>query len=198
MRLPDAGQFEARMPSRVNGAFDFADDVARAAENHVHFAFRAIPAFRRSRRATKDAKNFRGGSHCARRWAYSPPLNSCFTFVLMMSSARTGRSSARVRSCASGSRAGAGGLRAHHGNELVHDAARDARKFVLGFLAEQRLLDGINFFAGRGFKQSRGADFQARRCCSIRRRAARWNATATSSAGIFTPRFWNPAMTPRM
>ena len=48
----------------------------------------------------------------------------------------------------------------HDGNELVHDPAGNSGKFVLGFLAQQRLFNGIHFFAGNGFKQCRGADFK--------------------------------------
>ena len=51
---------------------------------------------------------------------------------------------------------------AHDGNELVHDAAGDAGKFVLGFLAEQRLFDRVHFFAGDGFQQGGRADFERR------------------------------------
>ena len=51
---------------------------------------------------------------------------------------------------------------AHDGNELIHDAAGDTGKFVLGLLAEQRLLDRLQLFAGDGFKQRRGADFEGR------------------------------------
>ena len=46
------------------------------------------------------------------------------------------------------------------GNELVHDAAGDSGKFVLGLLREKRLFDGINLFCGRGFNQRGGADFK--------------------------------------
>ena len=49
---------------------------------------------------------------------------------------------------------------AHDGNELVHDAARHSGKFVLGLLAKQRLFDRIEFFAGDGFEQRGGGDFQ--------------------------------------
>ena len=49
------------------------------------------------------------------------------------------------------------------GNKLVHDAAGNAGKLVLGLLAEQRLFNGIHFFAGDDFKQGGGANFK---CCA--------------------------------
>jgi hypothetical protein len=48
----------------------------------------------------------------------------------------------------------------HDGNELVHDAARNTGKFMLGLLTQQRLFNGIHFFAGDGFQQRRGADLE--------------------------------------
>ena len=48
----------------------------------------------------------------------------------------------------------------HDGNELVHDAAGNPGKFVLGLLAKQRLFNGIQFFPGDGFEQRCGADFE--------------------------------------
>jgi hypothetical protein len=49
---------------------------------------------------------------------------------------------------------------AHDGNELVHDAARHAGKFVFGLLAQESLLDRVQFLSRDGFEQSRGGDFQ--------------------------------------
>lgn len=50
----------------------------------------------------------------------------------------------------------------HDRGELVHDATRDAREFMLRALAEQRLLDRIEHAAGDGFEQRRGGDLQRR------------------------------------
>ena len=50
----------------------------------------------------------------------------------------------------------------HDGNKLVHDAAGNTGEIVFSLLAEQRFFDGINFFAGHGFQQGRGGDFQRR------------------------------------
>jgi len=49
----------------------------------------------------------------------------------------------------------------HDGNKLVHDAAGNTGKFMLGFLAQQRFFNGIHFFAGDGFPQRCGADFES-------------------------------------
>ena len=49
---------------------------------------------------------------------------------------------------------------AHDGNELVHDAAGHAGEFMFGLLAEQRLFNRINLFAGDDFEQGGGGHFE--------------------------------------
>ena len=102
-------------------------------------------------------------SHCARRLAYSPPVSSCFTLVLMMRSAMEasviGTNSGLARTAIQQQQVV---LLAHHGDELVHDAARHPGVVVLGLLAEQRLVHRVELLARDGFQQGRGGDFQRR------------------------------------
>ena len=110
-----------------------------------------------------------------RRSAYSPPDSSCLTFVLTMSTVIAGSRNGMCSIC----------LRAaieqhemigpaHHRCKLVHDAARHAGEFVLGFLAEQSLFDGFKRRARHRFEQRGRGDFERRAAGQARRRSARW------------------------
>ena len=115
-------------------------------------------------------------SHWARRLAYSPPVSSCLTLVLMMSSALEGS--------VIGTNSGLPGtaveqqqmvLLAHHGDELVHDAAGHAGVVVLGLLAEQRFVHRVELLARDGFQQGGGGRLPAPRCWTGRPPAGRWS-----------------------
>ena len=69
----------------LQSSFDFRDDVTSPSkDNVIHSRFSRLQHPASSLNEGWHSQERRGLSHCARRSAYSPPVNSCFTLVLMM------------------------------------------------------------------------------------------------------------------
>ena len=178
---PTVGQLEARMPSAACTVRSISPMTWRARRKTTSsiLSFAVSSASAVASRNDDTPRIFAAASHCARRLAYSPLPSSCLTLVLMMSS---GNGRVVHRHQFGLARAAIEQQQmifpAHHGNKLVHDAARHAGEFMFGLLAQQGLFDGIQFFAGRRLQTGSRCQLRARRCWKVRRPAARWNAAA--------------------
>ena len=146
----------------MNGAFDFADDVAGPVENDlIHLAPGVFQHLGGRIPERRHAENFRGR----------------FTLFAARGIFAAGQ---LVFHVGVDDEHGDGGIGHRHqfrlprtaieeqdavflaqdGNELVHDAARHAGEFVLGLLAQQRLFDRIQFPAGDDFEQGGHGHFE--------------------------------------
>ena len=108
-------------------------------------------------------------SHCLRRFAYSPPVSSCLTIVLAITTRRSFGSIGTncLRRC--GNRLASRVPPCRWRRSSVHDADRHARKFVLGLLADQRQPIAVHLQARQRQKRQRPCPLRWPRCSTARR-----------------------------